>query len=188
MKKFIKCLAVCLALFSVLALSGCASGNEALDALPALIERAEVLNRYIWGVGPEVAEYDDSSVTASGTSKYVKVADTAEYTTLASLTEAILQTYSTDYCDIIIEIVLEGGEDTFARYNEDAEGNLTFNVRSSGFELRTALDAASAKVKSTGFNRVVVSVPCTFDGQPDGDYEVSMVWENGEWKLDSPTY
>jgi len=188
MKKIFRCLAVCLAFTALFMLSGCASGNEALEALPALIERAEVLNRYIWGVGPEVTEYDDSSVTASGTSKYVRVADTSEFTTLAALTEAILQTYSTDYCDIIFEIVLEGGEDTFARYNEDAEGVLTFNVRSSGYELRTVLDASAARVKSTGFNRVVVAVPCTFDGQPDGDYEVNLVWENGEWKLDSPTY
>jgi len=181
-------MAVCLVFAALFMLSGCASGNEALKALPGLVEKAEVLNTYIWGTGPEVENYDDNPVTAAGTSKYVKVADTAEYTTLASLTEAILQTYSTDYCDIIIEIVLEGGDDTFARYNEDAEGNLTFNVRSPGYELRTVLDPSAAKVKSTGYNRVVVSVPCTFDGQPDGDYEVSMVWENGSWKLDSPTY
>lgn len=172
----------------IFAFSGCASGNEALGALPELIERAEVLNAYIWGKGPELVEYDDSALTASGTSKYVKVADTAEYTTLAALTEDILKTYSTDYCDIIIEIVLEGGEETFARYSEDAEGNLTFNVRSAGYDLRTVLDVSGAEVKSTGFNRVIVSVPCTFDGQPDGNYEVSMVWENGEWKLDGPTY
>ena len=168
-------------------LTSCASGNEALAALPTLIERAEVLNEYIWGKGPEVEFYTEGGISSSA-SKYVRVAPSAEYSTLSELTEAILQVYSNDYCEIIFEIVMTGSEDVFARYNEDETGRLTLDVVNKGFELRTVLDASKAKVKSTGFNRVVVTMPCTFDGQPDGNYDVTMVWENGTWKLDSPTY
>jgi len=171
----------------LLSLGACASGNEALAALPSLIERAEVLNEYIWGKGPEVEFYDDGGISSSS-SKYVRVVPSAEYSTLSELTEAILQVYSNDYCEIIFEIVMTGSEETFARYNEDDTGRLTLDVVNKGFELRTVLDASQAKVKSTGFNRVVVTMPCTFDGQPDGNYDVTMVWENGTWKLDSPTY
>jgi len=188
MCKYLKYFSLLIISALLLVLPGCASGDEALAALPSLVERAEVLNGYIWGYGPELEDYEEPTLSTT-TSKYVRVAETAEYTTLADLTEAILQVYSTDYCELIIEIVLEGSDDAFARYNEDnTDGRLTFEIINEGFELRTKLDPSRAEVKSTGFNRVIVEMPCTFDGVDDGMYEVEMVWENGSWKLDSPTY
>lgn len=179
-----------LVLMLPLLLAGCgASSNAAaLAALPDLVARAEVLNEYIWGYGAPV-EQDIADAAGQAAARYVRVAPDAPFTTMAALTEEILQVYSTEYCKIILEIVLEGSDDVFARYNEDTEdGRLTRDVTVEGFPLRTKLDPSQARVKSTGFNRVKVAMPCTFDGEPDGDYIVTLVFENGAWKLDSPTY
>ncbi len=163
-------------------------GDEALTKLPDLISRAEVLNEYIWGLGPEVEDYTESEIS-SGSAKYVRVAASAKFTTLPALTEEILQVFSTSYCENIIEIAVSGSEEVASRYGEDtSDGRLTFNVTSRGFELRTKLDPSKAVVKSIGFNRVEIDVPCTFDGIDDGMYTVALVLENGMWKLDSPTY
>ena len=170
-------------------LTGCgaSSSAQALEALPDLVARAEVLNEYIWGQGAPL-ENDTAGASGKSVAQYERVAGDAPFTTLAALTEEILQVYSTEYCKIIMEIVLEGNDDVFPRYNEDEDGRLTCDVTNDGFVLSTKLDPSQARVKSSGFNRVKAAVPCTFQGEPDGDYIVTLVYENGAWKLDSPTY
>ena len=176
-------LAVILAILSVLSLSGCSNVTDAelQSFLPELIAKAAEYNEIIWGKGLEYVKNDE-------TNRYRDVTDECNFRSTTALMNAFSEVYSADYMSLINETAFVGTDDVFARYNDGDDGILQVDSQNTGFNLRTTLHPESAKVLHTGFGLLRVSIPCEFDGEAADDYEVTLVKEDGKWKIDSPTY
>lgn len=175
----------------VLCFSSCTqqvSDEEARALLSELIPKAEYLNEAFWGSGLPAkggAAYDSASALSS---QYCEVAPDCPYQTLSQLYSAAAEIYSSEYMKIISESAFDGSDDIQPRYSENSDGVLTVDLSNAGFELSTVLYPEKATVKRCSFGVLEVAVPCDFRGEPDDDYIITLVDEDGVWKLDSPTY
>ena len=59
--------------------------------------------------------------------------------------------------------------------------------KAAGLEITGKFDPSRATVKSTSSSDAVVKAPYS-SGETIKEYELTMVYENGQWRMDSPTY
>lgn len=203
-----------LALLLVLpmALSACASRApdlaEVKDPFSALIEASYEINEIFFGAGlpthdrdGEFAKENNIYYGFHGYDAYEYVVETAPYHYVEEIKYAASQVYSADYLEEICTMAFIGyadentGSVSTARYLE-AEGILlrySFGDKDPFAILpgnrRYLLDTMKIVKPSSGTS-VNVSVDSYLVGQEDEILTVTLrfILENGEWRLDTPTY
>lgn len=183
-----KLLVFLMTLALALSLVSCAqlSREEAVEVLSDLIPRAAALNEIIWGAGLQTDE--SYELLAYDVARYCEVNDASPYKTLAELRAECEAVFSESFMVIIDEICFSGNDELTPRYAESAAGRLQVNVSARSFKMRSVLYPERARVVYGIGDVLKVKIPCDFDGKPDEDYEVTLVLEDGVWKIDSPTY
>lgn len=186
----------------VFSLSSCLSKedrNEALNAIPDLIEKSYEINEIYFGRGLPCAEYlgnDDDYL------KYSEIADDSPYHTIPEIKKATEEVYCATYCEMLFKKAFEGtaveiGEGDsasqqiaeYARY-VDYSGVLTVRLLNEEeiITLDRTYDTEKAEITSYGDNYVMIKVPSFKDGIADVDVELKVVKESDGWRLACPTY
>ena len=177
---------------AVLIFASCRLGSadithaEAAEILTRLLPYAEELNEAFLGRGLEPSEPQDERLSSAA--KYVKVSGNCKYQTVGELASAAETIFSEEYCTILFEAAFYGSDNFTARYSEAEDGTLQVNVNDQGYNLRTKLFPDGAVVKNKYDGKTAVSVPAEFDGTPCEPIIIYLVYENGSWLIDSPTY
>ncbi len=185
-----------IAVIEVLSLASCEGGHsdeEIIEAAAALIEKSYEVNEIYYGKGlPSTGE---SSIGLA--SEYSIVDPSCGYTTVEQIKEVAARVYSADYCEHLYVIAFEGisnDEDeesaSFARYIVDFSDTLTVSndAEENGMVLNRTYDFSTIVVEKCVRNSATISVQSLVDGVADQIIELNLVYENGEWRLNTPTY
>lgn len=150
---------------------------------------------------PEVV-YDENSPVY-----YDYVLVDCEYQTVDSIKAAAEKVYSTDYLQSVYTIMFDGYADDnggmiYARYMIDESGETDMFLKSNRFEpyfeTQTTYDYSTMKIVSPSRSDYV-NIELTANGRyidydtveiTTGEHTVTLAFilENGEWRLDTPTY
>lgn len=188
-------------LLVILTFSGCGcakiSEEEAKLEIRKLVDASYDLNVIIYGEGLPYYERTDTI-----NQLYAPVADTAKYKSISNLKVAIRKTFSESYSKILEATAFEGQEGVeFGYHNQpryiEVLGELMvlkdfYNV---DFDSDKYGEYEGIKVQKYNTNVIkIVKISKRFvEGEitsVDGrtTIRVTLVLENGEWRLDSPTY
>lgn len=188
-------------LLVILTFSGCGcakiSEEEAKLEIKKLVDASYDLNVIIYGEGLPYYERTDTI-----NQLYAPVADTAKYKSISNLKVAIRKTFSESYSKILEATAFEGQEGVeFGYHNQpryiEVLGELMvlkdfYNV---DFDSDKYGEYEGIKVQKYNTNVIkIVKISKRFvEGEitsVDGrtTIRVTLVLENGEWRLDSPTY
>lgn len=188
-------------LLVILTFSGCGcakiSEEEAKLEIKKLVDASYDLNVIIYGEGLPYYERTDTI-----NQLYAPVADTAKYKSISNLKVAIRKTFSESYSKILEATAFEGQEGVeFGYHNQpryiEVLGELMvlkdfYNV---DFDSDKYGEYEGVKVQKYNTNvikiikiskRFVEGEITSVDGKTT--IRVTLVLENGEWRLDSPTY
>ena len=188
-------------LLVILTFSGCGcakiSEEEAKLEIKKLVDASYDLNVIIYGEGLPYYERTDTIKQL-----YAPVADTAKYKSISNLKVDIRKTFSESYSKILEATAFEGQEGVeFGYHNQpryiEVLGELMvlkdfYNV---DFDSDKYGEYEGIKVQKYNTNVIkIVKISKRFvEGEitsVDGKttIRVTLVLENGEWRLDSPTY
>lgn len=198
-RKFMCLLAACMILF----LAGCGrsafTDEEIIEAASDLIAESIPVNEIYFGKGLAAVEADSAAAaafakevkTSATLLQYLPVEKSTGYDSIGTIKEATEKVYSKSYCTYLYEMAFTGISDegltaTYARYMETEDGTLA--VRKDFNIIDTRTYGADVQVVSKKGNSAVVKVQSYVDGKEDAMVEVQMIYENGAWRLDSPTY
>ncbi len=210
MRKIMRAVSLLLVAVLMLALSACGAPElaEVKDTFVELIESSYEINDIFFGGGLAVYErggefaakyyiYEDLSESYD---LYEIVQSESGYLTVDSIKEAAAKVYSEDYLEGIYTMAFDGYSDgesvTTARYLE-AEGyflRYTFGEKDpfdilEGKQRRYLFDTMRI-VRPSSADYVNVKVDSYLLGAEDELLTVTLRFtlEDGEWRLDSPTY
>ena len=201
--RIIVCILAAAMLLMAVSMSGCGSAapdDGALSAAAAeLIQKSVAINEIYFGAGLEPVAADSPEAKAllselhadAAYINFLPVAGRTGYTSIASIKEATEEVYSQSYCEYLYQLAFKGisADDvaaTYARYMETDNGILTVRRDIEGIPLRTY--GTEIEVLENSGSAAVVRVQSYLDGKEDVAVEVQMIFENGAWRLDSPTY
>ncbi len=193
MKKFICLVLAVVFVFSLASCSGGHSDEEIIEAAKTLIEKSYEVNEIYYGKG--LPHTGKSSVGLI--SEYAIVDSSCGYTKVDQLKELAASVYSADYCEHLYTIAFEGisndeDEDSvsYARYIVDFEDNLTVRVdaEEKGLILNRTYDFSTITVEKCVRKSAAVKIQSLVDGKIDEVLEIDLVFENGQWRLNTPTY
>ena len=73
---------------------------------------------------------------------------------------------------------------------EDESGTLVVrsDLSDTGIQLDRTFDTDTIKVKKLKSNTAVISVDSFLNGEKSDTLELTMVRQDGQWRLDTPTY
>lgn len=196
-------LSICAALFVILLFAGCGGSaftdEEISEAATKLIAESIPINEIYFGKGLAAVDADSEATAAFAKEiktsvtllQYLPVDKSTGYDSIDRIKEATEKVYSKDYCAYLYEMAFSGISDegvtaTYARYMETESGILAVRKELSVIEARTY--STDVQVISKKGNSAVVEVQSYVDGKEDTVVEVQIIWENGAWRLDSPTY
>lgn len=167
--------------------NSCAGINkeELLDELPSLIEKGRELLDIVYGEGLET----DESGSASYRAGYAAVSESAPYTSIDELKNALSEVFSEAYTAVLCNTALNGvsydGGSISPRYIESEDGAL---YADGNFEMHIEKrEPKYDSIKITKSNRYMAEIEITMvyaDGREEID-TVLVVNEDGKWKLDS---
>ena len=199
-RKFISLLAAACMIFLFAGCSGSSfTDNEIIEAAANLIAESIPVNEIYFGKGlAAVAEDSEAAAafareikTSVSLLQYMPVDKSTGYDSVDRIKEATEKVYSESYFAYLYEMAFtgisdEGSTATYARYMETEGGTLA--VRKDFTVIDTRTYGTDVQVVSKKGNSAVVEVQSYVDGKEDAVVEVQMVYENGAWRLDSPTY
>lgn len=176
--------------------------EEIRTAAAELIEASVPINEIYFGEGlPSVEEDSDAADAFSSEIQtdttllsYLPVTEDAGYSSIDSIKEATEEVYSQSYCEYLFEMAFSGistedAEATYARYLETDAGTLAVHKELSVMDARTYdTEEENIEVLRKSGNSAVVEAQSYVDGEADVTVEVQMIYEDGAWRLDSPTY
>ena len=210
MKKTMRAVSLLLVAVLILLLSACGAPDisEVKDTFATLIEASYEINDIFFGEGLAVykrggefaAKYYIYEELSENYDFYEIVQSESGYLTVDSIKEAAGKIYSEDYLEGIYTMAFDGYSDgesvTTARYLE-AEGyflRYTYGEKDSfdileGKQRRYLLDTMKI-VRPSSANYVNVQIDSYLLGAEDEILTVILRFtlQNGEWRLDSPTY
>jgi len=168
--------------------------SEAVDQLKKLLPISVEVNDIFFGKG---LAYDEASVKGdTSTTNYVKVTS-EKFTSIKSVKEYAATVYSADYLSEVYELIFVGvaaetGEDFIIsaiapRYVE-IDGEFMVDASNKGFSLATEISPDTAKVVKKTPDYITVEVEYSVGGQTSGTLKLNLVPQDGEWRLDTPTY
>ncbi len=168
--------------------------SEAVTILNSLIPESEKINEIFWGKGLEAEKADDNTLSVI----FLPVSEECEYQTVADIKSAAEKVYSKSYLSSsVYTSIFDGvasesadGVVDFAidpRYKEIG-GRLYVNTTYTPLELKTKLLIDTAKVVSTDAYSVTVRMSYETSGNASGELDIKLVPQDGEWRLDTPSY
>lgn len=190
-----KIFAFILALACVFTMVSCSSHSdeEIIEAAKTLIEKSYEVNEAYYGKGlPHTGESSVGLV-----SEYAIVDTSCGYSSIDELKKMAAEVYSADYCEHLYVIAFEGisndgDEETvsYARYMEDFQGKLTVRIdaEEKGLKLNRTYDFSTIAVEKCVRNTATVSIQSLVDGEKDQILEINLIFENDQWRLNTPTY
>lgn len=206
MKKFLKISVLSVLIFSVfVSVFSCSAQNdpEITEAAKILIENSYEVNEIFFGKGispdeesKKLAEASQSTDVDIEIPAYAAVNYSCGFENTDMLKEKALEVYSAEYCDIIFESAFKGVKNAvgnvvyYPRYIDDEHGelNVRCDVEETGLELSRTYDTDSIKIKKKGNGFALIEVTSLVDGEISDKITLKMVMEDGNWRLDSPTY
>ena len=179
--------------------------NEIKAAAVALIEESYKINEICFGDGlpADFSSTENGGEYVEGSLVYAYVDEMCPYHSTAELKDAISETYSSAYSEYLctllftgLSVSVGGGEDdsdkqnvAYARYMDGDEGLEALLMDPDDImSLERTYDTENITVVSQKNGRVEISVPSYLKGERDIDVTLTLVLENGEWRLDTPTY
>ena len=206
-KKHIKIISVilCVAILIGVGLcfAFCSSPAPELDSVRDrfvwLIESSKEVNEIFFGVGLPV--YVKNSLLEDELGIYVgqqnqgyRVMEVSTYFLIDQMKSAAEQVYSSDYCSELYEtnfdgVIVDGV--TVIQYYESGDWVYQSVARDELVTAEKIYDSSSMRiVRPSNSDYVRVSIECYQIDKPDKllTEELSFVFEDGNWYLDSPTY
>lgn len=170
------------------------SDEEAIDIISKLIPESEKINEIFWGKGLEPEEQADDNISVM----FLPVSESCGYSTIAEIKEAAEKVYSKAYLTSSVYVsIFDGvasesydGVVDFAidpRYKEIG-GKLYVNITYIPLDLKTKLLPDTAKVITTDAYSVTIRLDYEIDGKAQGELDLKIVLQDGEWRLDTPSY
>ena len=168
--------------------------EEAKEIMKSLIPESEKINEIFWGKGLEAEERKDGGASVI----FLPVKDGCGYGSIADIKAAAEKVYSKSYLthsvytgmfDGIASESADGVVD-FAmdpRY-KDIGGRLYVNVSYTPLELKTKLITDTARVEASDAYSVTIRMNYEISGEGSGALDVKIVMQDGEWRLDTPSY
>ena len=206
MKKFVKIIALAVALLLAAAMSvACGveyTDEEVIDAAKELIEASYGINEVYFGKGLPISDEDSDAAREFaekngfdlGNIQYLPVTEESPYKSIADIKEATAKVYSAEYCESLFKSTFEGFNDgtaaVFAKYMEDSQGVLTarIDLKENDLPDRT-YDLETIKVTKKKKDKAVVEIVSYLDGEKeDKPLLLTLVPEEDGWRLDTPTY
>ena len=196
----------CVALVLILALPMASCGDNAPELEEVkenfiyLIEESRELNHIFFGMGLPVYRRDDAITDRKmvyfidDLTGYDRIMEQSKYVSIDEIKAAAEQVYSKDYLSEVYEGAFDGimtGETSaYVRFYDDGEYlyqhmdlyDFTVNERIYDYSTMRVVEPYS----STYVNIVIESY--TLDNPKRQEIDLSFVFENGNWYLDSPTY
>ncbi len=196
----------CLAIVLIIALPMVSCGDNApkLDDVKEnfiyLIEGSRELNHVFFGIGLPVYRRGDSLSErkmvyfTDELPGYNRVMESSSYFSVDEIKADAERIYSADYLSALYESAFDGiiigNSGAYLRFYDNGEW-LYQNASATDFGLSERIyDYSTMKiVKPSEANYVNVSIECySLANQNRVEYILSFVFENGGWRLDSPTY
>jgi len=173
--------AVILLLFVfVFALSSCNRGNMTEESVKAELERllplSYEMNDIFWGEGLPIMESDSKD-------RYITVRKDCGYVSVKEILDKAADIFSSGYLAEIKDAVFVDDDDKDPRYQE-INGALKKDTYNKGFNIKGNVLIDSVAIKKQNRGMVIVSA----DYEDGGSLEITLVYENGKWLLNSPTY
>lgn len=200
--------ATCLLLFSAVLLTVCSCSTkppaieEVKETFSALIEASYEINGIIFGDAVETYDRQDEEVIKNGIYynvpdgfyNYEFLTENNKYQTEDEIREATLKVYSEDYISSVLDSCFNGfmdenGETAVQPKYLGHTGKLMLNTEYEVYvkgDRRYDLDTMEI-VKPSNGKIVNVSLDA-IDGEERTKARLTFVLQDGEWRLDSPTY
>ena len=204
MKTSLKIFCLALVIIFALALASCGDNAPELDSVKEnfiyLIEESRELNHIFFGAGLPVYRRGDS-VTERKMVYFIdelpgfdRTSENSEYLSIDEIKADAEKVYSKDYLLSLYESafdgILIGNSGSYLRFYEDGEW-LYQNSNATDFGLSERIfDYSTMKIiKPSAAEYVNVEIECySLADQNRVTYILSFIFEDGEWRLDSPTY
>lgn len=174
-----------LALATLTSCSGKVSEEEAISEVTRLVKESYELNVIYFGDGlPYEDDGDERNL-------YAPVAKDAPFVTKEALTYKTRTVFSNDYAASMIETAFQGAQDAngttalYARYIVSSDGKLTVYKNIEGIEKKVNEYDYSTVLITKISKRFIEANITAKDGEV---VEVILINQNGEWRIDSPTY
>lgn len=200
--------AICLLLMSAVLLTVCSCSTkppaieEVKETFSALIEASYEINGIIFGDEVETYDRQDEEVIKNGIYynvpdgfyNYEFLTENNKYQTEDEIREATLKVYSEDYISSVLDSCFNGfmdesGETAVQPKYLGHTGKLMLNTEYEVYvtgDRRYDLDTMEI-VKPSNGKIVNVSLDA-IDGEERTKARLTFVLQDGEWRLDSPTY
>ncbi|MBQ4327340.1 MAG: hypothetical protein IJC32_02880 [Clostridia bacterium] len=200
--------AICLLLMSAVLLTVCSCStkppaiDEVKETFSALIEASYEINGIIFGDEVETYDRQDEEVIKNGIYynvpdgfyNYEFLTENNKYQTEDEIREATLKVYSEDYISSVLDSCFNGfmdesGETAVQPKYLGHTGKLMLNTEYEVYvtgDRRYDLDTMEI-VKPSNGKIVNVSLDA-IDGEERTKARLTFVLQDGEWRLDSPTY
>ena len=184
-------MAVIIITMTVVSCGGGADSTEVLSAFTELYGKSVPINEYIFGKGLPYDNPESYKIEELSSPYYVPVSESSPYKTRAELEAAILEVYSKEYYEGSLKQGLFDGyvndDKNKPRYVEE-KGVLKIDItKSQLITINGAFDTSTARVKSSSATEAVITATWK-SGDTAKEYDLTMVYENGVWRMDSPTY
>jgi hypothetical protein len=202
--RIISIIVLMLTILSVVSLSACTkklSKDEATSKVAELVEASYELNVIVFGEGLEYIETEESK-----NSRYALVKENEKYNSIKDIRDAIEKVFSEDYSRVMETTAFVGVQGAYGsasvpeRYIENSQG---FLVLKNDIVLDGNVDVNGDK-QEIGYNgmKVLKYDPSTIEivkiskrfieanitsQNGEATILVTLILENGEWRLDSPT-
>ncbi len=206
--KKIRKIPICALLLAALLLSVCSCSSEppALETVKedyvALIEASYEINGIIFGDALETYDRQDEEVVNNGIYynvpdgfyNYEFLTENNKYTTEDEIREATLKVYSEDYISSVLDSCFNGFMDEngetavqpkFLGYTGKLMVNTEYEVYVTGDR---RYDFETMEITKPSNARIVNVTLDAIDGEERTKARLTFVLQDGEWRLDSPTY
>lgn len=207
MKKFVL---IFFSLFLVLSYSSCASNenknppklSEVNDTFIRIIEESKEFNMIFFGEGLPTYKRDSDLSNVKhiylqgGIYGFEYFMDNTEYYSIETIKEKANRVFGSNYLDGICESAFEGiymnDSNVYLKYYEDSNW-IYMNSEESPICIteERIYDYSSMKIVTpSSSNFVTVNIRSYIISKPNEwqEFDISFVYENGMWYLDSPTY
>lgn len=169
--------------------------SEAQRVLQELVPEAEKINEIIWGKGIPAAQGENGALETVNAAQYRRADTSYGYNNTSELREAISKVYSKAFIDTAINYTafegaggaLDENDGIYPRYKDGDNGELLVDITHAAFNISTEISAHSAHVTGANFEKVYVTVNAEVSGE-SRELSLTLVLQDGEWRLDTPTY
>ncbi len=185
---------VFLAVVMIFSLVSCSSHSdeEIIEAAKTLIEKSYIINEIYYGKGLPTTDEDSLGFS----SNYAIVDTSCGFASVEDIKKATAEVYASDYCEHLYVVAFEGlsTDDresvSYARFMDDYTDKLTMlkEIKETGADLNRTYDFSTIVVEKCVRNIATIKIMSLVDGKEDKELTINLILEDGQWKLNTPTY